>query len=139
MNLFKSPPPPMPKDQGQPGCRPLPSLQVLVTFDSACGSGYLLAPCIPTITTPSVLSTTTHLIPLPHSSEPLNPASSCGAATPTTHTSARPRRGLHWMGQSVHQARYLRGAVQEVTLPLRCGASVTGTDVGDRAPLLFCG
>lgn len=43
------------------------------------------------------------------------------------------------MGQSVHQARYLRGAVQEVTLPLRYGASVTGTDVGDRAPLLFCG
>lgn len=40
------------------------------------------------------------------------------------------------MGQSVHQARYLWGAVQEVALPMRCGTPVTGMDAGARAQLL---
>lgn len=43
--------------------------------------------------------------PLPHSSGPSRPAGSCGAATPTTRTSARPRRGPRWMGLSARQAR----------------------------------
>nr|XP_044612493.1 A disintegrin and metalloproteinase with thrombospondin motifs 14 isoform X9 [Equus asinus] len=37
-------------------------------------------------------------------SGPLSPANSCGAATLTTHTSARPRRGRRWTGPSVSQA-----------------------------------
>nr|XP_044612490.1 A disintegrin and metalloproteinase with thrombospondin motifs 14 isoform X8 [Equus asinus] len=36
-------------------------------------------------------------------SGPLSPANSCGAATLTTHTSARPRRGRRWTGPSVSQ------------------------------------
>lgn len=46
--------------------------------------------------------------PLSHSSGPLRHASSSGAATLTTHTSARPRRGPRWTGLSARQARYLR-------------------------------
>lgn len=46
-------------------------------------------------------------LPLPCSSRPSSPASSYGAATPTTRTSARPRRGPPWMAPSVRRARYL--------------------------------
>lgn len=69
---------------------------------------------------------------LPHSSRPSSPVSSYGAATLTTRTSARPRRGPPWMGPSVHPARYLwaRGysrtvqAPREPVSPAVCAAGV---------------
>lgn len=42
---------------------------------------------------------------LSSSSGPSTPASSCGVATLTTPTFARPRRGPPWMGPCVHPAR----------------------------------
>ena len=58
-------------------------------------------------------------VPLPRSSRPSSPANSCGAAILTTRTSARPRRGPRWTGQSVPLARYLRsrGCSRSVQVP----------------------
>lgn len=58
-------------------------------------------------------------VPLPRSSRPSSPANSCGAAILTTRTSARPRRGPRWTGQSVPLARYLRsrGCSRRVQVP----------------------
>lgn len=38
--------------------------------------------------------------------EPMTPASNCGAVTPTTSTSAKPKKALQWMEQSVPQERW---------------------------------
>lgn len=100
--------------------RPL-ALVGRVELEGVWGSGWTGRSCLPASTTPSSLSLPSAPLselesqssrvtpfPLPCSSRPLSPASSCGAATLTTPTSARPRRGPHWTGPSVHQARYLQ-------------------------------